>query len=363
MATQVYGGDLLTGGDIFKSEYLRTGRRKVLLILILTAVALSSVLITLGFGVYDISVPEAISVFIDHIRGAVNNVKGDHYVWDIRLPRALGALLVGAMLSFAGAVMQNDMRNPLAEPYTMGVSSGAFLGAVLSIVLGISLVPGLTGDWATVFNAFLFSLIPASVIVLISKFRKMTPTAMILTGVALMFVFSSIGQVIMVSAPAETLADAYNWRVGTLARVTWENLPIMVAVVVPLCLLLYAMSSKFDVMYLGDRAATTLGVNANIIRLFSIFLVSLMTAAMVSFTGTIGFIGLVGPHVARIFVGSRNRYLLPTSMAFGAAFLIFADTIAKVCGPSGLPVGVISAMIGGPLFIYILIRQKRSAWA
>ncbi len=334
-----------------------------MLILILTAVAISSVFITLGFGVYNISVSDALAVFIDHINGTVSNKKGDYYVWNVRLPRALGAILVGASLSFAGAVMQNDMRNPLAEPYTMGVSSGAFLGAVLSIILGISIIPGLTGDWATVFNAFIFSLIPASMIVLISRFRKMTPTAMILTGLALMFVFSSIGQVIMVSAPAETLADAYNWRVGTLAKVTWENLPIMVTAVVPLCLILYALSSKFDVMYLGDRAATTLGVNANLIRIFSIFLVSLMTAAMVSFTGTIGFIGLVGPHVARIFVGSRNKYFLPAAMAFGASFLIIVDTIAKISGPSGLPVGVLSAMIGGPLFIYILVRQKRSAWA
>lgn len=351
------------GGDVFLADYLRSSRKKVVFIIVMTIAAVGAVLLTLGFGVYTISIPDAISVFWNHVTGQVSWVKADHYVWDVRFPRALGALVVGAGLAFAGAIMQNDMRNPLAEPYTMGIASGAFLGAVLSLVLGFSLIPGLSGDWATVINAFVFSVIPTVVIMIVSQFRKMTPTAMILVGIALLFLFSSISQVLMVTAPAETLADAYNWRVGTLSKVTWDNLPIMAAIVAAICIPLYFLSSKLDVMYLGDRAASTLGVNANRLRLITMLLVSLMTGAVVSFTGTIGFIGLVGPHVARILVGSKNRYLLPASAAFGAAFLILADTLAKVCGPSGLPVGVISAMVGGPLFIYILVRQKKSAWA
>ncbi len=353
----------MSGGDIFLAEYFHGTRNKAILILLMALAAAGAVLLTLGFGVYNISLSEAIITFFDHLQGSIENIKNDHYVWDIRLPRALGALVVGAGLAFAGAIMQNDLHNPLAEPYTMGIASGAFLGAVLSMILGLSLIPGLTGAWSTVGNAFLFSLIPTAVIVLVSRFRKMTPTAMILVGVALLFMFSSFSQVIMVTAPAETLSDAYNWRVGTLSKVTWGNLPYMAVAVVAICAVLYAMSSKLDVMYLGDRAAGTLGVNANRLRIMSLILVSLMTAAVVSFTGTIGFIGLVGPHVARILVGSRNRYLLPASMAFGALFIILADTVAKVCGASGLPVGVIGAMVGGPLFIYILVRQKKSAWA
>lgn len=144
---------------------------------------------------------------------------------------------------------------------------------------------------------------------------------------------------------------------------TWDNLPLMAGFVFVISLILYLLSRQLDVMYLGDRSATTLGVNAGRLRLVTLALVSFMTAAIVSFTGTIGFIGLVGPHVARIFVGSANRYLIPASAAFGATFIILADTVAKVAGINGLPVGVISAMIGGPLFIYILVRQKKSAWA
>ena len=127
--------------------------------------------------------------------------------------------------------------------------------------------------------------------------------------------------------------------------------------------ILWAFKNRFNVMYAGDKPAKTMGVEPNRVRVFTLAIASLLTATVVSFTGTIGFIGLVGPHVARIFVGSDNRYLIPASAAFGAAFIILADTLAKVSGPNGLPVGVISSMIGGPLFIYILVRQRKSAWA
>lgn len=331
-------------------------------IAILAALAIVCFFATLGFGVYDITLSDSLSCFFDHTLGNVTDIDGDYYIWDVRTPRAIGAILVGAGLAVAGTIMQNDFRNPLAEPYTMGISSGAFLGAVLSLVLGLSVVPIFSGSTATVANAMVFSLIPTAIIVVVSKFRKLTPTAMILTGIAVMYLFSSITQLILVTATSESLADAYSWRVGSFARLTWESLPIMTIATILICIILWFMSSKLNVMYAGDRAAQTLGESAGRIRILSLVLVSVMTACLVSFTGTIGFIGLVGPHVARIFVGSDNRYLIPASAAFGAAFVLIADTIAKVSGANGLPVGVICSMIGGPLFIYILIRQRKSAW-
>lgn len=330
---------------------------------LLALLAVAAFFVTLGFGIYRISAIHAMEVFFDHISGNINDADGDYYVWELRVPRALGAIVTGMALSVAGVIMQNDFRNPLAEPYTMGISSGAFLGAVLSIICGISVVPFVTGAAATIVNAFLFSLIPTAIIVLISKFRKMTPAAMILTGVAIMFLFSSICQVIMVTAPSESLADAYMWRVGDIGRVFWDSLPLMVCAATIITFMLYSMAGKLNVMYVGDRAAMTLGESANHIRITTLVLVSFLTASVVSYTGTIGFIGLVGPHVARIFVGSDNRYLIPASAAFGAAFILLADTVAKVSGVNGLPVGVISAMVGGPLFIWILVRQRKSAWA
>ena len=169
--------------------------------------------------------------------------------------------------------------------------------------------------------------------------------------------------VFKISAPSESLADAYQWRVGSLSRVGWESLPVMLAADVVLIALLWFLSGKLNVMYAGDRGAQTLGEHAQKIRVATLVLASLMTACLVCYTGTIGFIGLVGPHVARILVGSNNRYLIPASAAFGAAFIILADTVAKVSGPNGLPVGVICSMIGGPLFIWILVKQRKSAWA
>lgn len=362
MAKKELWGDILKDEkETFVSNYLHSVRRKIFFFVILFGISLASILLTLGFGVYHISVLESIETFFQHITGNITNIKDDHYIWNVRLPRALGALFVGVGLSVGGVIMQNNMRNPLAEPYTMGISSGAFLGAILSMICGISLFSFLSGEAATIANAFLFSLIPTAIIVIVSIFKKLTSTTMILLGIAIMFIFSSICQFIMVTAPSETLSDAYNWRVGTLAKITWDNLPIMALFVTVISIILFSLYRKFDVMYAGDRTAQTLGIDPNRLRIISLILVSFMTAAIVSFTGTIGFIGLVGPHIARIFVGSSNKYLIPSAAVFGAVFIIMADTIAKVSGVNGLPVGVISAMIGGPLFIYILIKQNKSA--
>lgn len=352
----------MTDNTSERNEYRAANRRKVLFILLFVLLAVFAFFITLGFGVYNISVSDAIGVFFDHLAGNVTDTRSDYYIWNERTPRAIGAIVIGAGLAVAGAIMQNDFKNPLADPYTMGISSGAFLGATLSIVFGFSIIPGLSSLSVTAVNAFIFSLIPTAIIVLVSKYRNMSPSAMILTGIAVMFLFSSITQIIMVTAPSESLADAYSWRVGTLSSIGWENLPIMIGTAVVIITILWLMSSKLNVMYAGDRAAQTLGESAGRLRLFTLVLASLLTAGMICFTGTIGFIGLVGPHVARIFVGSNNRYLIPASAAFGAAFVVLADTVAKVSGPNGLPVGVICSMIGGPLFVYILVKQRKRTW-
>lgn len=345
-----------------KSEYLAAKRKNVFFIVALTILAAFSFFLTLGFGVYNISLSDSIQTFFDHLLGNPVDARNDRYIWEVRTPRAIGAIISGAALSVAGVVMQNDFRNPLAEPYTMGISSGAFLGAVLSIVLGISIVPFLPGDLEIVSNAFIMGLIPTAIIVLVARFRKLTPTAMILTGIATMFLFSSICQLILVTAPSESLADAYSWRVGSFSNITWNSLPVMLGISIPVIAVIWMLHDKLDIMYAGDRGAQTLGEDARKIRIITLVLVSFLTASIVSYAGTIGFIGLVGPHVARIFVGSDNKYLIPASAAFGAAFMLLADTVAKVSGTNGLPVGVISAMVGGPLFMWILIKQRKSAW-
>ena len=362
MAKERIWGDILSSFENYKARYHRLYNKRIVFATLFFILAIVSIFVTLGFGVYKISVIDAIGAFFNHITDNVVSRKDDLYVWDIRLPAAIGGAVIGAGLALGGVVMQNLMHNPLAEPYTMGVSSGAFFGAVLFMICGISIVPFLEGETATIVNAFICSLIPIGIFVTISRFKKMSPTAMILIGIAMMYVFSSITQYFMVTSPAEDMASAYHWRVGSLSRIGWDELPIIVSIVAVTSTLLIAMYKKLDVMYSGDNCARTLGVNTSRLRITCMTLVSLMTAGIVCFTGTIGFIGLVGPHIARAFVGSKNKILIPGSMAFGAAFLVIADMIAKVSGINGLPVGVISSMVGGPLFLYVLIKQRKKVW-
>ena len=351
------------GDTVFITGYFKKNRYKLILIALFTLLAGISVFLTLGFGVYDISIADAIKVFFDHIFGNEVNYHDDLYVWNTRLPRALLALVVGAGLALCGCVMQNIMHNPMAEPYTMGISSGAFFGVVLFMVFGMSLIPWF-GDYpAMVINAFLGALIPVAVIVVITRVRKVSSTGMILIGIAILYLFSSITQMMLLSASSETLASAYAWRVGSLANRSWEEVAIVTVVVIIVSIAIFMMSRKLDMMYMGDRNAQTVGINPNRIRIVSMLLVSIMTATVVCFTGTIGFIGLVAPHVARMIVGSSNKYLMPFSMAFGAFFLIAADTVAKISGANGLPVGVISSLVGGPMFVYILIKRGKKVWS
>lgn len=325
-------------------------------------IAVVAFFLTLGVGTYRISEWDAIQVFFQHLTGNIVNERADYYIWDIRTPRALAAILVGSGLAIGGVVMQNLLRNPLAEPYTMGVSSGAMFGVTLSIGLGITIFPFSGNDIGTMANAFLFSLIPIAIILLISTFKKITPVMMVLVGIAVMYMFSAVNQIVMTTSSSETMTEIYSWSIGTLARADWDNLPLMAGVSIVLSIFIYAMSSKLDLMYSGDRSAQSLGLKVNSFRIGILVLTSFLTATLVCCTGTVGFVGLVAPHVARIFVGSNNRYLIPASIAFGVAFLLIADTIAKMVGTGGLPVGVISSLVGGPLFLYILIRERKRTW-
>ncbi|MBQ8180037.1 MAG: iron ABC transporter permease [Candidatus Methanomethylophilaceae archaeon] len=340
--------------------------KKVLFTVLCLALAVVGVGVTLSVGKFDIGFLESYIIIWNHLMGVepttLMGETKDFIVWDLRLPRAIMALFVGAALAVGGVVMQGVMRNPLADPYTLGVSSAASLGATLCIVLGFSLVPGLTKSAGTMVNAFIFSMIPIVAITLITRFKKTTPTMMILSGIAIMYVFSATTQLIMLYADPDNLADAYSWSVGTLGKSSWENLPVVIAVTVVGMALVSMMGKQLNILSAGDKISTTLGVDTGRCRVLLMLLVSITTATVVSFTGTIGFVGLVAPHVVRFFIGSDNRYVIPASACLGALLLVLADCVAKEAGATGLPVGVITALIGGPLFIALLIRQRRKVW-
>lgn len=346
----------------FVCKYRRTNRKKILFALSCGALAVAVFFISIGIGQYDISFSESFRLLIAHLTGNADHSMGDNIVWNYRLPRLIMAFFAGMGLAVCGAVMQSILRNPLAEPYTLGISSGASFGATLAIISGVSIVPAFYGQSAVIVNAFLFSLIPLTVILLISRFKKVTPTSMILIGIAVMYVFSSTTTLMMVMADPKDLADIYAWNVGTLGKATWGSLLVVVPVTSLATIVLISSSKMINTLSAGDSFSKMVGLHPERFRLIVFLIVALCTCAIVCFTGTIGFVGLVAPHIVRIFIGSNNQHLLPATAMFGGVLLMVLDVISKMVSWNGLPVGVISALVGGPLFILVLIRNRRKVW-
>ncbi len=338
--------------------------KKVLFILICIVVSVVVAGYAMTIGSYDIGFFECYRIIFDHIVGnpPVDKLAEtkDYVIWTIRMPRVLAGIIAGVGLACAGAVMQSCMKNPLADPYTTGISSGASFGATIAMISGITIV---SGEFSTVLNAFVFSLVPTAAIVAISAVKRASPTTIILAGIAIMNIFNAMTTLLMLMADPNDMAEVYSWQVGSLGITTWGDVPIMAVVTIIGFGIMWALSGKINVLTSGDENAKTLGIDADRLRILCLVVVSLVAAAIVSFTGIIGFVGLVCPHVARMFIGSDNRYLLPASAAFGVAMLLIADLIGRtIIAPAVLQVGVITAFIGGPMLIYLLIKQKKEVW-
>ncbi len=331
-------------------------------IFIILCIVISSIvaIYALTIGTYPIGFVESFEILINHITGNITNVTKDMIIVDVRLPRIVLGIIVGVGLAVAGVTMQSVLKNPLADPYTTGISSGASFGATIAITAGIGLA---AGSGFIVINAFIFSLVPVLLIVIISGLRKTTPTTMILSGIAIMYVFNAITTVLMLMSDPDDLAAVYSWQVGTLSTATWDSIPISLTFTAIGVIILGILSSKLNVLSSGDECAKSLGVDANKLRIISLVIVSLITASIVSFTGIIGFVGLVSPHVVRLFIGSDNRYLIPASAVFGVLLVLASDLIGRtIIAPAILQVGVVTAFLGGPLFLYLLIKQKKEVW-
>ena len=352
--------------ESLKYAYKKHLGKSILITAIIIALTVVTVIISISISQYPIGFFEAFHILVNHLNGEVGTQYADwlkdQIIWDRNLPRAIGGVAVGATLGVGGAVMQSIIKNPLADPYTTGISSGAMFGVTVCIVLGISFVPFAGGDLAQIINAFVFSLIPAAVIIFVSTFKKMSPTMMVLIGIGVMYVFTASTTLLKFTASDETIDEIYRWGVGSIGKITWENLPLLLGAMIFIITVSMFLSKSINILSSKDESALSLGVNPSKMRLICLIVVSVSTAMAVCFTGTIGFVGLVSPHIARMTVGSNVRYLIPCSAAVGGFMLIAADCIARNAGTTGLPVGVITALIGSPLFLYFLIRQKKSAW-
>jgi iron complex transport system permease protein len=325
---------------------------KALIGYILSIIALL-VAIWLGVSVGSVKVP--ISTLWD--TGA--DVIATNIVWKIRMPRVVLAGLVGASLAIAGAAFQGLLKNPLADPYTLGVSSGASVGAVATLFFGIS-VPFLG-----IFTLPVFSMIGALVtMLLVITFAKLVDRSMkmetiILTGI----IFSSfLGSVIslMIALTGEELRQIIGWLLGSVSMRGWSFVQMALPFVVIGTILLWLNRRELNAMLFGEERAKHLGVNVKKRKMMILIGGSMLTGTAVAVSGTIGFVGLVVPHMTRLLFGSDNRHVLPLSFINGAALLIICDLVSRtIISPTELPIGVITAFIGAPVFAFIFFRQRK----
>jgi iron complex transport system permease protein len=283
-------------------------------------------------------------------------------IWEIRMPVALMAATVGAALSAAGAQMQTILANPLASPFTLGLSAAAGFGAALALILGVAIVPTLV-EYVIPLNAFLMAMLAAVFIHVFSRLRGVTTETIVLLGIALVFTFNALLALLQYLASEQALAAVVFWTMGSLVKATWSKVAIT-ALAVALALPLFARQAwALTALRLGDDKAASLGVRVGRVRLETMLTVSLLAAIPVSFVGTIGFIGLVGPHIARMLVGEDQRFFLPASVLAGALILSATSILSKTLVPGAvLPIGVITALVGVPFFFTLIFASRRRAW-
>ena len=280
-------------------------------------------------------------------------------IFDIRLPRVLMAGLVGAALAIAGATYQGLFRNPLADPYLIGVAQGASLGAVIGFLLPVSW--NLAGFGLVPLLAFIGALLATTTVYLLARVGKALPvTTLILAGVALSALLSSIVSYLVISS-GESMKAIVFWLMGSFALSDWAEVGIVVPYVAVGVTIIILFGRMLNVMQLDEEQAQQLGVNVERIKIILLAAATLITAASVAFVGTIGFVGIIIPHAVRLVWGSDHRSLLPLSVFIGAIFMILTDLIARtVLAPTEIPIGVITAICGAPFFLYLLRHRKKA---
>ncbi|HLI50479.1 MAG TPA: iron ABC transporter permease [Thermomicrobiaceae bacterium] len=342
-----------------RTTYGAITRRKALVLLSLMLMLLLAVLVDIARGPANLSFSDVAAAI--RSPGAVDTATRV-IVWDIRLPMALMAVLVGASLAIAGAEMQTILNNPLASPFTLGISASAGFGAALAIVLNVSLIP-VAGTLLVAANAFVFAMLAATLIYLLSGLRGVTTETMILLGIALVFLFNALLSLLQYIASEQALQQVVFWSLGSLAKASWLKIGVVALVMLVTIPLFLGNVWKLTALRLGDETAASLGVNVSRLRLNVLVAVSLLAAVSVAFVGVIGFVGLVGPHMARMLVGEDQRYFLPASALGGALMLSVTSILSKAIVPGViLPIGIVSALIGVPFFLSLILTRRRQLW-
>jgi len=336
------------------AAYAALLRRRLLIVAGLGALAVLAFLCDLGTGPSPLGLGDALRALWD--AGAPR----EHVtiVWQVRLPQSCMALLVGVALALAGAEMQTILNNPLASPFTLGVSSAAAFGAALAIVLGASL-PGVAQNWIVSADAFAFAFLSVLLLQAIARLRGSGVETLVLCGIALFFTFNALTALLQFIASQQALQQLVFWIMGSLARANWDKVQILALVVVIIAPFSLGASWRLTALRLGEDRARSAGVDVVRLRFLALLRVSLLTAAAMAFVGTIGFVGLAGPHIARLLIGEDHRFFLPASALTGAVVMAVASIASKAILPGVLiPIGIVTALIGLPVFFSLIIRQR-----
>jgi iron complex transport system permease protein len=335
--------------------YDRQTLRRVAIVAGLVAILIASFLIDLATGPSSLGVADTLRTILWPGEASRSTLV---IVWDVRMPAAVMAVLVGVALSLAGAEMQTILNNPLASPFTLGVSSAASLGAALAIVLGIG-IPGVPESWIVTGNAFIFAFASVLLLQSLTGMRGAGVDSLVMFGIALVFTFNALVALIQFVASADALQQLVFWGMGSLTRTNWESIAILGLVIVFTVPFSLGASWKLTALRLGEDRARSFGVNVTRLRFFSLFRISLLAATSVAFVGTIGFIGLVGPHIARLLIGEDHRFFLPASALTGAVVMSLADVASKSIAPGVIvPIGIVTSLVGLPVFFSLIFRRR-----
>jgi iron complex transport system permease protein len=350
-----------------KRLYNKGKKRKILVLLSLFIALLVSIVVSISLGAASPGIIEALQAIFSKLFPFLSINPGSQVtqiiILNLRLPRILLAIIAGAGLAAAGATMQGSLRNPLVSSYVLGISSAAGFGAALAIVFGVGIL-SVFGGYIVIVNAFLFSVIAMVIVYGIARLRGMSSETVILVGVAVGFLFSALLSLIQYVAPQyQAVSAVVFWLMGSLTSATWQSILIVFPIVVVTIVLMTQQSWNINVMSMGEDVATSLGVNSKRVLATNMVLETLATASIIAFTGVIGFVDLIAPHIARMLIGNDHRFLIPCSALVGAFLLLCSDTVARlVLAPTELPVGIVTSLLGVPFFIYILVNKRRQSW-
>lgn len=337
------------------------------ILLLLIGLIFISMIVSVSIGQVSISFSDSCKILLYQFTGLnIGNVDTvipkmiSDVVWQIRIPRILLAVIVGAGLALCGSVMQTSIQNPLADPYILGISSGASLGATFSIILGYRF-NGFFGEFDLIVWAYLGAILATFLVLVLSSVgEKMSVIKLILAGTVVNALFTALSNLFVYFAKdVEGVRSVSFWMMGSLTSAEWKDLPLIAAIVTIVGVFFLSQWRIMNAMLMGDDAAMTLGINLNVYRKIYLVISAILTGVIVSTCGIIGFVGLVIPHIVRIFTGSNHRYLVPIVILVGAIFLIWTDLLARtVISNSELPIGIVTSLFGALVFMHMLIKKK-----